>query len=1055
MATRYGLHIQIVQHSGSLRVALWFEHDGPLTRGRRVRGISAIKHPRALRHTKRVQSLGIPAGAEPVQLIVSRPMRYTGDPVCLPGLRAPQPRRGRAYYDDYDDDEDDDDDEHPLQHYIVDAWMLPPAASLAPLRDYLRAWISTRGAEMASARARDLLPFLDHLLVLVQRGPLLPTLCPAPTAGGEAPLAWVPAVSLKDLLRLARSLGVVDARIAAPRSAGFVGRVPPWNMASFLLEVFAHASEPLALTPSVERALRVSLASAEGPALHRAHDSCLFARHPVFTSLSSPPREHLHARLYPLDATDGHSGDWVMRLGVSNGSGEFLSLDELTAQPDPLAACIERDEVLFAQPFEAMGRDWSFLAQRGWAVLCEPESLGGVRRVSESFAQQVLAQHIPQPPERYRAWQDGLALYGSKRMPRDQLAFSASPGSAASARVRVRWELAETPDAPARLGLHTARFTPTVELAVGGEILDAGEAATLLASSVGPFIRLREHVLPRNDLSAALELLRARELVLKKLMQDGGVSFSRAVSLDDEWSAEREAHAESVFTARWESFLSGLRDGVGVPQLEAPKGFQGTLRPYQARGLSWLAFLAEQGFGGCLADDMGLGKTVQVLALLATRRAPGATAPRGPDLVVCPTAVVTNWSREAKKFTPSLRVYVHQGLDRAKEKRLDAAIQRADVVITSFAIARRDEDALSAVRWGAVIVDEAQNVKNPAAQQTRVLRGLEAESKFALTGTPVENHLKDLWSIFDVMVPGLLGGPTRFARVFETPARNGDAGALARLSRRVGPFLLRRTKSDPAVAADLPPVQEQDIACELSREQAALYEAMFEATFKGITDKDGISRRAHILASLMRLKQICDHPECFETQRPDALLSRSGKLDRALELIEELLEEGQRVLIFTQFTEMGRILQRALAARFKVDAGFYHGGLTGPQREAMIDGFQSEKGPPVLILSLRAGGSGLNLTAASAVIHYDRWWNPAVEDQASDRAHRIGQTRKVNVYRMVTEGTLEERIAELLEQKRALAEKILGGADESWITEMDDRALRAFLSLDRGAKEEP
>ncbi|MBK8697539.1 MAG: DEAD/DEAH box helicase [Deltaproteobacteria bacterium] len=375
-------------------------------------------------------------------------------------------------------------------------------------------------------------------------------------------------------------------------------------------------------------------------------------------------------------------------------------------------------------------------------------------------------------------------------------------------------------------------------------------------------------------------------------------------------------------------------------------------------------------------------------------------------------------------------------------------------MVTSYAIARRDEALLAAVRWGAVIVDEAQNLKNPNALQTRALRGLDAESKFGLTGTPVENHLRDLWSIFDVMVPGLLGGSTRFARTFETPARSGDQKALERLSRRVGPFLLRRTKRDPAVAADLPPLQLQDLSCELTREQTALYTAMTEAAFKGIEDKDGIQRRAHILAALMRFKQICNHPESFEAERPDALFGRSGKLDRMLEVMDELLAEGERVLIFTQFVEMGRILQRALAARFKLDAGFYYGGLNASQREAMLDAFQRADGPPVLILSLKAGGTGLNLTAASAVIHYDRWWNPAVEDQATDRAHRIGQTRRVNVYRLVTEGTVEERVAELLETKRAMADKILGGADESWITEMDDRALRAFLSLDKRSKEE-
>jgi len=352
-----------------------------------------------------------------------------------------------------------------------------------------------------------------------------------------------------------------------------------------------------------------------------------------------------------------------------------------------------------------------------------------------------------------------------------------------------------------------------------------------------------------------------------------------------------------------------------------------------------------------------------------------------------------------------------------------------------------------------VIADEAQNLKNPDTLQTRVVRSLAADAKLCLTGTPVENHLRDLWSLYDVALPGLLGGATRFARTFLSPVRNGDPQAMERLTKRVGPFLLRRTKRDPGIAADLPPKQEQDEWCDLTREQVALYRAMTDATLEGIAGKDGVTRRAHILVALTRFKQICNHPENFQRDRPDRLFGRSGKLDRCMELVAELLDEEQRVLVFTQFTEMGMLLQRALEERFDVAADFYHGGLSARDREDVLRAFGEPDGPPVLIVSLKAGGTGLNLTSASAVIHYDRWWNPAVEDQATDRAHRIGQTRKVNVYKFVTRATLEERVVNMLESKRSLAAKVLAASDESWITELDDRSLREFLSLGETAEE--
>ena len=1063
MSPPLGLHLQLMSYGASLRFAVWFERPGPVpdVPARRATYGAPQPHPAHLSHGERPSCLPGSLGRQ--QVTVRLPRHDHTRPVPLPALAeaarlGPSRRPASGVH---------------TGRYVVHAWIIPPALTLGPLRQLLLDWSQHHGPGALSPHAPAVVALLDELLASVAAGPLLPTLTPTPAAvrlradampdpESTVALGWVPPVSLPALNRLHRALrglAFLPAVAISDRddTPGWRTETRPARLALFLLECLsgavAHAPEVPADEATV-RALRIAVARGDAAPLHRAHGACLFPQHPVLAPVVPAPRDHLHARVHPMEGPDAAGDPWAAEFGVLHGDGRsFLPLAALIAGGTLRDALVEHEGAMFLHPGAVLERDWSYLVRAGSRILLRPEALTGHVRLSEPQAQMLLSQPpVPLEPVEYQRWIGRVGLAPPKRRPKDLVAFTVAPGGASAARVRVRWDLAVDPADPARLGLHSSRFVPHLELSLGDDALPTEEAERLLGSSAEGFLRVAGHVVPRAELVAAVDLLRAREKVLRNMGADRGVNYAGAVALDDEWAAERAAQAESIFSARWESFLDGLRDGVGVPQLKAPAAFRGTLRPYQERGLSWLAFLAAQGFGGCLADDMGLGKTVQVLALLATRRAKGAPAPRGPDLVVCPTSVVINWAREAKKFTPTLKVYVHQGLQRERDAAFAKAAAGADVVVTSYAIARRDEASLTAVRWGAVIVDEAQNLKNPTALQTRALRSLDAESKFGLTGTPVENHLRDIWSIFDVMVPGLLGGATRFARTFETPARNGDPEALARLSRRVGPFLLRRTKRDPAVAADLPPLQLQDLGCELTREQTALYQAMTEATLEGIADKDGIQRRAHILAALTRFKQICNHPESFEPERPDELFGRSGKLDRVLEVLEELLAEDQRVLIFTQFVEMGRILQRALAARFKVAAGFFHGGLTPAQREAMVDAFQGGAGPPVLILSLKAGGTGLNLTAASAVIHYDRWWNPAVEDQATDRAHRIGQTRRVNVYRLVTEGTLEERVAELLETKRAMADKILGGADESWITELDDRALRAFLSLGNGAK---
>jgi len=485
------------------------------------------------------------------------------------------------------------------------------------------------------------------------------------------------------------------------------------------------------------------------------------------------------------------------------------------------------------------------------------------------------------------------------------------------------------------------------------------------------------------------------------------------------------------------------------PSMAPPPTLAGTLRPYQARGLAWLALLADLGLGGCLADDMGLGKTVQAIAFLLARRAARPADPR-PALIVCPTSVVGNWERELARFAPSLPVVRHHGPDRATEAAALLPVPGA-VVVTTYPLLRRDRALLTGIDWGAAVLDEAQNVKNPGAQQAAAARALRAAPRFALTGTPVENRLAELWSILDFCVPGLLGPLAAFRRRFAVPVeRYRDEGAAAALRRLTGPFVLRRVKSDPAIVADLPPKQEIAVACTLTREQATLYQAALAEAMAQVRAADGIARRGRILALLTALKQICNHPAHYLGQ-PGPLPGRSGKLDRVVEMLEESVAAGDRTLVFTQFREMGTRLVAAVERALGVEVLFLHGGVPRAARDAMVQRFQEARdAPPVFVLSLRAGGTGLNLTAATRVIHFDRWWNPAVEDQATDRAHRIGQRRTVQVYRLLTAGTVEERIDRLLLDKRALADRVIG-AGEAWITELGDAELQELLALSTDA----
>jgi SNF2 family DNA or RNA helicase len=499
-----------------------------------------------------------------------------------------------------------------------------------------------------------------------------------------------------------------------------------------------------------------------------------------------------------------------------------------------------------------------------------------------------------------------------------------------------------------------------------------------------------------------------------------------------------------------------LSDKSKFAAIADPKQFQGSLREYQKRGVAWIHYLETLGLNGCLADDMGLGKSAQVIARLVQEREEKSKkgAPKlNPTLLIAPTSVVGNWQKEIEKFAPHLRSIIHHGSQRIQEKgEFKKAIANCDVLITSFTLARKDVQQLESVEWHRLVVDEAQNIKNPKTAQTKAILKLKAKSRFALTGTPIENRLLDLWSIFNFLNPGYLGKEAQFRQSFETPIqKNNDGMRSATLKKLVEPFILRRVKTDQSIIKDLPDKVEQKQFCNLTKEQASLYEAVVKDITKQLEEAGGIQRKGMILGTLVKLKQICNHPMQFLQDNSEFTPERSHKLSRLVEMIAEAIEEGESMLVFSQFTEIGDALQKYLRQTHHINTYYLHGGTARAKREKMIAEFQDpETEPSVFILSLKAGGVGITLTKANHVFHFDRWWNPAVEDQATDRAFRIGQKKNVFVHKFVAIGTLEERIDQMIEDKKKLAGSIVG-SDESWLTELDNEAFKKLISLNKNA----
>ena len=511
--------------------------------------------------------------------------------------------------------------------------------------------------------------------------------------------------------------------------------------------------------------------------------------------------------------------------------------------------------------------------------------------------------------------------------------------------------------------------------------------------------------------------------------------------------------------------LESTTKSESLPDINQPPTFEGQLRPYQLTGLRWLAFLSKFGIGTCLADDMGLGKTIQLLALMQHERLDNQSA-IGPTLLIAPTSVVGNWCREIDKFAPELQVHVHHGPERPLGEDFAMVVSNVDVVITTYGLVHRDQSTLNLISWFRVALDEAQYIKNPPTKQAQSIRSLKAWHRVALTGTPVENRLVELWSIMEFLNPGYLGPASTFRRAIARPIeQRRDSEKTEQLRRMIQPFVLRRLKTDATVIDDLPDCVQTKEYANLTKEQASMYEQVVNRMMTEVEQSEGIQRRGLVLSTLVKLKQICNHPAHYgQAGHQDGIIlpdsaplglqsSRSGKASRMVSLLEEVLATGEKALVFTQFREMGRLLSAMIQHDLDCETLFLHGGTPPKRRQQFIDRFQSDEGNiPVFILSLKAGGVGLNLTAANHVFHYDRWWNPAIENQATDRAFRIGQKRTVQVHKFVCTGTLEERIDQMLEQKTELADNIVGSG-ESWISELSVGQLRDMLVLRESATE--
>ena len=604
-------------------------------------------------------------------------------------------------------------------------------------------------------------------------------------------------------------------------------------------------------------------------------------------------------------------------------------------------------------------------------------------------------------------------------------------------KLSVKGRLSDPGKSPSKGSIWDSIVSFDWEIALGDSLLNRDEFLQLVDIKVplvqlhGKWLELDQEKI--NKTLAFLEKLDGREFTVMEILQK---------SLLDKGSSDHLLIEGFDFGTWLKEFLRD-RGGLAPQDIQVPETFRGTLRPYQIEGLRWLWFIKELGAGGCLADDMGLGKTIQFIALVLYARM--MLKERKPCLLVCPTSVVENWAREIERFGPSISYCIHHGTDRGGKDHFNNEVR--DIVLTTFGILRRDIDVLKSLSWGCVCLDEAQNIKNPNTKTARAATKLQADFRIGLTGTPVENHLMELWSIFHFLNPGLLGNQKSFKRNFMTPIQEDRIPEREDMLRSlIHPFLLRRKKSDPDILPDLPDKIEKKEYTRLSEEQVTLYQAVVDESVKLLEDAQGIQKKGLILATITKLKQVCNHPAHF-LKDGKFTKKRSGKLTRLTEMLDELFEEEEAALIFTQYVEMGRMLKSFIHRTFHREALFLHGSVSPKARMRMVDKFQAgDAKNPIFILSLKAGGTGLNLTRASHVFHFDRWWNPAVEAQATDRAYRIGQVKNVQVYSFIASRTYEEKIDEMLEDKRDLADRIIKSGEKG-LTELSVEEIVDLITL--------
>ena len=870
--------------------------------------------------------------------------------------------------------------------------------------------------------AEDLLRFSElfhYAGALVARGRFLPGLCKVSETRYEA--RWCPSIDGAEGRRISR----LAARL--PRSA--TCGLPPLGVAEAFLEEM------------VDRLVRVSVvttlsrAQAERGKHYSAHDawfSALRGETRVVRWETVADLETLHAHLYawrrPVEGGRTRSEQLVFCLEEPTSPTQpwFLQV-RITAGEQTLPfPGVEREDTEQVRPTEdlllSLGQAAMLFSPLGTATR-SPEGLGCYLSTLEAHAFLTTSSTLLTaagfdtrlPPW----WQQGPAHVLSLEADVSPHLPATEPSRALDEKVDIRWSvlLNGEPITPEELESLLQPQSPLVFF--------RGQWIQVDVRQIQDALRVGQR--KTGDTHSALEVVRLA-------LGTGAGQYGLDVSV--------------VRGHGWmDPFLKRLSGEQTFEILSPPEAFCGELRPYQLRGYSWLVYLRIWGFGSCLADDMGLGKTIQALAFLLHEKARGE---KRPVLLVGPMSVLGNWQREAQRFAPSLRCVLHHGTQRCHGDSFVRETQSADVVITSYHLLYRDYTDLRKVGWAGILLDEAQNIKNPDTHQAQAARALQADYRMALTGTPMENHVGDVWSIMDFLNPGILGKRSVFREKFYRPIQSGtDSGARSRLRRVTTPFILRRLKTDKQIIADLPDKVESKVYCPLTLEQARLYEEVLEAFHREVEEADGPSRRGLILAVLTRLKQVCNHPAHYLGQT-QGLSRRSGKLVRLEEMLEETFDRGESALVFTQYAEMGALLKRHLCHVFARDMPFLYGGVPRKERDRMVQDFQESVQPSAFVLSLKAGGTGLNLTRATHVFHYDRWWNPAVENQATDRAFRIGQTHNVMVHKFICGGTLEDRIDAMIESKMALADEIVTSGETS-LTELSNAELRDILRLSEAA----